>query len=191
MFLKVLEEYIKKLLNKKYKHQIQEKENMRKYVLLTSILLLAVLASVSIANATPSPHYTYTVTNNYHGIDTPLGATVVVTATTDDPDVVNVVFLWKDATATEQWRETVAVVFDGTNYVAQSTGSPDSLGDWGVQALFVGSDGQTIQEVENVVAIKATSFNVVPEVPILGTAGIAGAMALGWVVKAKRKNDAL
>jgi hypothetical protein len=167
---------------------------MRKYVLLTSILLLAILASVSIANADSA----YSVTNNYHGKDTPLGATVVVTATTTDSNVVSVIFIWHDATGAEQWRtEPVNVVWTEGVGVAQCQGSPNSLGDWGVQAYFVGtSGGHSDHDIAHILGQKGTSFlvvtdNVVPEVPILGTAGIAGAMALGWVVKAKRKNGAL
>jgi hypothetical protein len=136
------------------------------------------------------PHYDYNVTNNYHGINIPIKTPVVVTATTNNPDVHSVVFIWKDASKTEQWRETVTV----KSGKAQSIGQPNSTGDWGIQALFVGHDGKTIQKVENVVANKATSVNVirsvnqVPEFPILGTAGIVGALAIGLVVQAKRKN---
>ncbi len=163
---------------------------MRKIALLTSIILLAIFAAASLVGAPPpADHYTYDATNNYHGIDVPLGATVVVTATTDDPGVTAVLFIWRNAAEVQQWTENVTDIktVDGY-YQAQSSGQPNSLGDWGVQTLFLGPDGKTKEQVDFVIQIKATSFNVVPEVPILGTAGIAGAMALGWVVKTKRKS---
>jgi hypothetical protein len=162
---------------------------MRKYVLLTSILMLAIFASVSIACAQQTPNYNYDVTNNYHGKDTPLGATVVVTATTDDPGVTAVLFIWRNAAGIQQWTQNVTDIKTvNGHFEAQSSGQPNSIGDWGVQTLFLGPDGKTREQVDYVIAIRGTSFNVIPEVPILGTAGIAGAMAIGWIVKAKRKN---
>jgi hypothetical protein len=160
---------------------------MRKNALLKSSMvtvLIVMFASISLASAQP-PHYTYSVASNYHGIDAPIGQTILVTATTDNPGVVNVVFIWKNAAAIEQWRETVTVV----SGQAQSSGVPNSIGDWGVQALFVGADGRTIQSVEDVVAIRATSFNVVPEIPLLGTAGVALAFVGALGVYVKRKNS--
>jgi hypothetical protein len=121
------------------------------------------------------------------------GANVIVTATTTDPDVVSVVFIWHDATGTEQWRETVPVN-SGQAQCSSKPGEPSSLGDWGVQAYFVAtSGGHSDHDIDHIVSQKATSFmvvtqNVVPEVPILGTAGIAGAMAIGLAAKLKRKN---
>ncbi len=161
----------------------ESEKDMRRIVLLTSTVLLTLFALASIACAESGPKYNYDATNNYHGIDVPLGATVVVTATTDDPGVIEVLFIWRNAAKVQQWNETIPIV----NGQAQSSGQPNSLGDWGVQTLFLGPDGKTREQVDFVVQIKATSFNVVPEVPILGTAGIAGAMALGWIVKTKRK----
>jgi hypothetical protein len=115
----------------------------------------------------------------------PLGATVIVTATTDDPNVNSVLFIWRNGAGMQQWNETVTI----NSGLAQSSGQPDSIGDWGVQTLFIGPGGTTKEEVDFVIAIRATSFNVVPEVPILGTAGIVGAMALGLTIRAKRKNN--
>lgn len=119
----------------------------------------------------------YSVTSNYHGIDAPLGATVTVTATTTDTKITQVTFIWRNAEEIEQWRETVPV----TGGEAQSSGQPNSLGDWGVQALFQGPDGKTKQGVEEVVSIKATSFFVVPEYALGGLLAIGacfGAFAL-------------
>jgi hypothetical protein len=160
---------------------------MRKTALLKSrmvTLLIVMFASISLASAQP-PHYNYNVTSNYHGVDVAIGQTIVVTATTDNPGSASVVFIWKNAASIEQWRETITVV----SGQAQSSGVPNSIGDWGVQALFVDSSGRTIQSVADVVAIRATSFNVVPEVPLLGTAGIALALVGALGVHVKRKNN--
>jgi len=66
--------------------------------------------------------------------------------------------------------------YPGVEYwYAQSTRIPTVLGDWGVQAIFhntvriCGKNSDTIR-------VRATSFNVVPEVPF-GTAVIL----LGWI----------
>lgn len=172
---------------------------MRKYALLTSILLIAVLASVSIASAMPAP-LTYDVTNNYEGINTPIGATVVVTATTTDTNVDSVVFVFYDPSGLlENTRVSapIAVVWNEGVGVAQAEVIPDSLGGWIVLAMWAGPSGTlSFFDVNNVISYSVTTFlvvagNVVPEVPILGTAGIAGAMAIGLAVKAKRKNIAI
>ena len=148
-------------------------------ILLSLIATVLAFSFTAIAYAVSD----YSVTSNFHGIDTPLGANVVVTATTTDTSVYQVTFLWKNA-AKEIENTEVVLVSGGT---AQSTYQPDSIGDWGVQVLFQGLDGTTKQGIEEVVAIRATSFNVIPEIPLLGTAGIAVAMALGLAYKTKEK----
>ena len=70
---------------------------------------------------------------------------------------------------------------------AVSDYAPNIIGDWGVQPLFQDSTGQTIEGVEDVVAIRATSFNVIPEIPILGAAGASLAMLAGFAFTVKRQ----
>ena len=154
------------------------KRNLGLFILIIAITLLLSLVSFPGAFAISG----YSVTSNYHGIDVPLGATVTVTATTTDTSITDVVFIWRNAEGIEQWRETVQVIAGQ----AQSLGQPDSPGDWGVQALFIGPDGTTKQNVEEVVSIKATSFFLAPEYPVIGTAGIAIAVFAALVV-VKRK----
>jgi hypothetical protein len=72
-------------------------------------------------------------------------------------------------------------------YYATSTFTPETMGDWGVQAKFL--DVHCICRciwVEKV-ARRATSFNVIPEIPIIGTAGAGIAMVAGFTYKIKRK----
>jgi len=155
--------------------------NLGLIISITGITLLLSLVSFPCAFADSG----YTVTSNYHGIDVPLGATVIVTATTTDTTITDVVFIWRNAEGIEQWRETVQVI----GGQAQSSGQPDSLGDWGVQALFIGPDGTTKENVEEVVSIKATSFFVVPEYALGGLLAI-GACFGAFVLFKKRDSFA-
>ena len=154
---------------------------MRKYLMICAIAFMIVFGTVALVNA---ESYDYKVTSNFHGIDTPLGADVVVTATTNDPEVTQVTFLWKDASENIVYTDVVTVV-GGT---AESSNQPDSFGDWGVQALFQGPDGKTKQGVDLVVSIKATSFFVIPEIPLFATAGSLLAMFLALGFRMKREH---
>lgn len=141
----------------------------------------------------------YTITSNYHGKDVPLMATVTVTAGTLDPSVTQVTFKWHRTNDTLVREATVPVFTNGTSgqwnngatapirYAIDSF-RPDLAGDWGVQAFFRDSAGKSKAGVNNVIKIKATSFNVIPEVPF-GTAAILLSMlgALGvFAIKKKR-----
>jgi hypothetical protein len=161
-------------------------------------ILITVLVStfVTIAyadNPNGSLESGYGVTSNYHGIDVPSGAPVTVTAMTTDPSVDVVKFIWKNAAGQIVHTEIKKVFSNGTTfdgklvYYATSTFTPDSMGDWGVQAKFL--DVHRICRciwVEKV-ARRATSFNVIPEIPIIGTAGASIAMIAGFTYKMKRK----
>ena len=70
-----------------------------------------------------------------------------------------------------------------TYWYAQSAMIPDTLGDWGVQAIFHNTI-VTCGKNSDTVKIRATSFNVVPEVPfgtiviLLSWVGILGVFAV-------------
>jgi hypothetical protein len=167
------------------------------------VLLLIVAGSFGIISCAYAPWSTlgtgYAITSSYHGIDVPLMATVTVTAGTLDPSVMQVTFRWHRPGDTVV-REVVVPVFtngttgqwnDGTTapirYAIDSF-RPDLTGDWGVQAFFQDSAGKSACALDSVIKIKATSFNVIPEVP-LGTAAILLSMlgALGvFAIKKKR-----
>ncbi len=160
---------------------------LKKFVPVLVIMLLAVFAATTLVSATPK---NYAVTSNYHGIDVPLGTNVVVTATTTDSTVYQVTFLWHDANGIVQFTDVVAV----SGGQAQSTEQPNSLGDWGVQALFQSPSGTTKEGVNYVTDTKATSFCVkatsvlvLPEYPVIGAAGAMVAMGLAFAVKLKIK----
>jgi hypothetical protein len=141
---------------------------------------------IYLTNAVGAIPATYSVSSNWHGINTPIGSTVIVTAVTTDNTVYNVTFLWHlPVTNLIVFTDTVLVSFNGTAYIATSTHVVLTAGDWGVQALFQSPTGTRKEGVNKVTATRATSFNVVPpnnqvpETPIIGTAGATGAMLLG------------
>ena len=177
---------------------------MRKIILIPVLTLALVFSLATIVYASPPINLTdgYEIVTNWHGVDVPPGTEVVVTAMTINPEVTQVTFLWKNPAEQIVFQETVPVFQNGTTGSGQIKGTqytdvavsfaiseyiPQELGDWGVQALFQDSSGQTCQGVSWVLAIRARSFNVIPEIPLLGTAGAAIAMAAGFTYKMKRK----
>jgi len=159
-------------------------------------VFLGVVMLMGIAYAAyPSLASGYAVDSNYHGINVPPGANVIVTAYTTDSSVYQVTFLWKYPNGTvafgpevDNTKTTEAQLYNGkTVYTFSSEHAPDEIGDWGVQALFQSPSGRTKEDIEYVVAIRATSFNVAPEVPIIGTIGASAMMLLGLGFYVKRR----
>jgi len=146
-------------------------------------LITPLLISVSTVMAPPPPHYDYDVTSDYHGVKVPLGTLVTVTATTNDPGVTGVTFIWRDPDGNEVLR-TDDYAFP---YADQFT--PNIVGDWGVQAVFRGPDGTPVPglDITDKIEIRATSFFVVPELPIVGTAGSLLSMLAGFYYIRKKK----
>jgi hypothetical protein len=165
---------------------------MKHSLLITLLVVIAAAIVIGSAKA-ESIGSDYAVTNNWQGIDVPIGSNVIVTAWTTDATVYQVTFLWKNPGETIVWTDIVPVFSNGTTYddmlvyYAISTHTPQDLGDWGVQALFQSPDGSTKQGVEEVIAIRATSFNVIPEIPLIGTMGAAAAMLLGLGIFTTRR----
>lgn len=167
---------------------------MRKVILL-SVLVFALVFSLATVVSGSILESGYAVTSNYDGIDVPSGAEVVVTAMTTDEKVDHVLFVWKNPAGQIIWVDIAKVETDGTTYeengeviyYAYSTHKPEAIGDWGVTAFFVDLDGLFRCEIKLIVARRATSFNVIPEIPVIGTAGASIAMLLGFTYKIKRK----
>jgi len=169
---------------------------MRKSILFAALIIALVGSFVTMAyayNWDGSLESGYAVTSNYHGIDVPSGAEVVVTAMTTDPDVDVVTFVWKNPAEQPVHIETKKVYSNGTTfngklvYYANSTFTPNAMGDWGVKATFLDVHHCCIWTWVERVARRATSFNVIPEIPVLGTAGASVAMLAGFTYKLKRK----
>jgi hypothetical protein len=134
----------------------------------------------------------YYVTTNWHGIDVPTGTEVTATAKTTDHHVDKVTFTWKNPQGQTIWTDTVTVHPDGTYngktvYSASSTHTPTEHGNWTVEAQFQDEHNYIIFTWTETVAIKTTQFFVVPEIPIIGTAGASIAMFAGLAIKTKRK----
>ena len=169
-----------------------------KFAALVLALLCLFIASASAQwNALNSG---YAVTTNYHGEDILPGTLVTATSGTTDPNVLNVTFVWIFPNETIAIIDAEVPVWSNTTkwpdetgnliYYAQSSFMPTTVGDWGVQAWFNGPGGNLHGLATDIIAIKATSFNVIPEIAIVGTAGATIAMLLGlglfWNKKKKQ-----
>ena len=185
--------------------QIKLIELKHKISLTVAMLVCILLISISVVNAPWSTLGTgYAITSNYHGVDIPPGTPVTITAGTLDSNVVKITFRWHeppDGNGPVRWEVTVPIFTNGTTgqwnngttseiRYAQATQTPDVLGDWGVQAFFRDSTGKDRVGLEDVIKIKATSFNAVPEVPF-GTLAILVAMFGAIAIFAVRKKRVL
>ena len=163
-------------------------------VLIVAGILMLIALGVAYA-AYPSLASGYAVDSNFHGINVPVGSNVIVTAYTTDMDVYQVTFIWKYPNGTIAiGPEVDNTAVAGDPYEGNpvntfsSTHAVSVVGDWGVQALFQSPYGSTKANIELVISIKATSFFVVPDVPVLGTVGSLAAMlfVLGMFIKRKK-----
>ncbi len=177
---------------------IELKHNISLTIALLSALLLFV-------NVVYAPWQTlgtgYAIKTNYHGIDVPLGIPVTATAGTLDSRVLQVTFRWHRPDDSVAWEDVVLVWTNGTMgqwnngtwtpiRYAQATRIPDEMGDWGIQAFFQDSEGNDRAGLEDVIKIKAESFNAVPEIPI-GTIGAAVAMLSALALFAFKRKQAV
>lgn len=165
-------------------------------MLLASTFILCTGVSVVYADpwsAIENSGYAITMYDPPHGTDVVPGQLVEVRAGTThwfDEDVTSVTFRWMPP-AGSGLSETLH------EFIPLSPSSPaeytkkgdfindtfdtftlptteDAIGDWGVQAWFHDSQGN-IRHRTDIIAIRAVSFNVVPEVPF-GTLAILTAM---------------
>jgi hypothetical protein len=165
---------------------------MRKNIMLFILVIAMICSFVNVANASG---YVYELTNNYTGTNVPLGATVIVTAKTNDPNAYKVVFTWLNPASQLELIEGKNVQWDGSSYidgkkvwVASSTCTADTIGDWNVYAVFLDKFGKRCFSIVIPVKIRHTSFNVIPEIPVIGTAGASLVMIAGFTFKMKRKS---
>lgn len=157
-----------------------------KIAVLVSVLLSLLLSGVNAQWSAMNSGYA--ITTNYHGINVFPGTPITATAGTTDVNVMNVTFVWKFPNETEAFVDSeVPVEFKGRYwdglpiYETNSSYTPVMpLGDWGVQAFFNGPGGHLQGQGSDIIKIRATSFNLIPEVPIAGTSGAAIAMLIGF-----------
>lgn len=182
-----------------------------KHALTIMLISISTLVLVNIAYAPWSTLGTgYAITSNYHGVDVLPGIPITITAGTLDSNVVQITFRWHrppDGNGDVAREVTVPVVTSPypppnvpqevgdyvnstTIWYAQDTWipDPDEIGDWGVQAFFRDSIGTDKAGLEDVIKIRATSFNTIPEIP-LGTIAATATMILAlafFMVKKKK-----
>ncbi|MEM2975444.1 MAG: hypothetical protein QXE76_06240 [Candidatus Bathyarchaeia archaeon] len=143
--------------------------------------------SVNLANAQWSAiNSGYAVTTNYHGKIVFPGTLVTATAGTTDKNVTHVTFLWKYPNETTAYTTANVPVWSNDStwdgkliYYANSSYTPTIEGDWGVQAFFIGDGGKTKAGINCTIMIRATSFNVVPDFPVVGSIGALVTMLVG------------
>ena len=169
-----------------------QKHHIARIIALT-LLTLAFISISMVFAVRSSISSGYDVTTDYHGVDVPPGTLVTATATTTDTAVTGVTFIWKDPDNNEQRRVKKTTDENPDPSINEYTDSytPNILGDWGVQAIFHGTDGNPVPglDITDKVAIRATSFFHVPESQIVGTAGTLLSMlaGLGYYIRRKEK----
>lgn len=155
------------------------------------------------AAATPSTNCSndkvsngYAATSNYHGINVPMGAPVTVYGCTTDTSVTRALFTWHDPHGNVVFSDlvtTYTTVTDGSGAPARQftdMQTPNKAGDWGVQIAFCPATGNCVNNKGShsaTIDIKATSFMVLPEVPIVGTALLGGVMIGGFVLYSRKQ----
>jgi hypothetical protein len=117
------------------------------------------------------------------------GTALTFTAKTNDPRVTQVLFVWKNPAGQTKWEDTVNVYQNGGYWYADSTHTPDEHGAWTVEAYFnlISDEPARCAEIKTITVQAEGTFFVVPEIPLLGTAGAMIAMLLGLAFIAKRK----
>jgi len=148
------------------------------------------LLPISCANAGwSSLNSGYAVTTDYHGVEAFVETLITATAGTTDSTITNVTFVWKYPNDTIAFEDVdVPVWSNGTKYpdengdliyYAQSSFAPQVEGEWGVQAYFKGSGGHLRGNGTDIIAIKATSNEIViPETLIVSALGTLGVISI-------------
>ncbi|MGF3572953.1 MAG: hypothetical protein ACQXXG_05965 [Candidatus Bathyarchaeia archaeon] len=182
------------------------------------LFCLFAVMNVNVARAHPfnAINSDYAVTTNKHGQRVLIGESVTAWAGTTNQSVYMVEFVWKNETDHIIFAENVT---DFVNYTTpefppdapqeivqwatndrnegipilyfNNTQIPYYLGNWTVQVFFYAPGGHLCGKGSDIVAIRATSLNTIPDAPIVGTAGIITAMLLGLgLFKYKRNKSA-
>jgi len=172
-----------------------------KYVI---VCVLFLLLPISCANAGwSSLNSGYAITTDYHGVEATVETLITATAGTTDTSITNVTFVWKYPNDTIAFEDVdIPVWSNGSKYpnengslifYAQSSFAPTIEGEWGVQAYFKGSGGHLRGNGTDIIAIKATSNDIViPETSIISVIGTLGVVSIVWtLLYCKRKKQYL
>jgi hypothetical protein len=190
------------------------KRNTLKNIIVLAFFLLLLLIIPSVLAQWPEIKSGYAITTNWHGIDVPIGASVVATAGTTDLNIKKVEFKWKNPSGNIVWDDTIAVSGPLTTpnvppnvpqevikwakenrnsnieyLYAQSEHTPNIVGEWGVQAIFYDDEGNVNGQSHT--KIKATSFFVIPEITgtIVGILAMLSAYGILKIRKNTHKNN--
>lgn len=151
---------------------------MRK-MLLIPLFVLALALTISLSSIVFA---SYNVTSNLTDpYNVQPGTNVVITAHTNE-NFDDAKFTWKNQAGVVKLEETIP--FTGTPKTAVSDLVVDDGGIWAVSVYS--NNGQLIGTFECTVRV---GFNVVPELPIIGTAGASIAMLSGLAYKMVKKNQ--
>jgi len=175
---------------------------------LTVLFMLACLI-ISVQAQWPALNSGFAITTDYHGADPiPPGTAVTAKAgfipekagiSVDDIEYIQ--FIWHSEGGvefdvdvypspdwlTEPWTDGSGNTW--TVYYLTNTQYPTTAGEWGVQAVFRGEGGsvQGLDEEIPAFAIRATSYEVVPEVPLGTITALLAMVAAGALFVAKKR----
>jgi hypothetical protein len=142
-----------------------------KIILFVGLTLALLSGAVSLVCAVS---YNYSLS---HSPDPAMPNTqVAVTFTTDDPTVTQVTFTWYTPDNTIAFTDGPKTVSGGS---ATSQYSPNIGGVWSVYVV-----GANVNKMTRVTIVQ--DINIVPEIPIIGTAGAVVAMVGGFVYKNRK-----
>lgn len=179
------------------------------------LVILFVLAYLifSVQAQWPALNSGFAVTTDYHGAD-PIPQGTAVTAKAGfipekfdpPPNIEYIQFIWHNETdgvefdvdvypsdsptgdwLTEDWTDKSGTTW--TVYYLNNTQYPVTLGEWGVQAVFRGEGGsvQGLDEMVPAFAIRATSFETIPEVPLGTITAVLAMLAAGTLFVVKKR----
>jgi len=142
----------------------------------------------------------YAVTTDYHGVEAFVETLITATAGTTDTNITNVTFVWKYPNDTIAFEDADVPVWSNSTkypdengsliYYALSSFAPTVEGEWGVQAYFKGAGGHLRGNGTDIIAIKATSNDIViPETSIITAFGTLGVISiiLTWLHDKRKK----
>lgn len=169
---------------------------LRFAVVILLIVSVLFIANTNVAQAGwNSINSGYAVTTDWHGEEVPIGTTVKATAGTTNDNVYKIEIYWYDQ---NQALMHISVIYPqwGTVYgtyckYANATYTPDTVGDWTVQAIFRAPGGHIRGADEDIVAIRASSFFEVPEVPFGTIAIVLGMIGALGVSRLRTKKETL
>jgi hypothetical protein len=160
---------------------------MRRTILFSILAVTLALTLVSTFTAIAHAGFAYQLDSNFPSGVVPSGATVIVTASTNNTNVFTVQFIWEKPDGSKMLDLFVPI----QGGMASSTSVVSDLGQWKVYAIFCDAlnNPLTPNPIPIPVKIEVITFNVVPEIPVLGTTGAAIAMTFGLAYKLKRKSQ--